>query len=47
MGYARWEANVADLSGGQLIERARREAGLSGAELARRAHTSRPTLAAY
>jgi transcriptional regulator with XRE-family HTH domain len=47
MGYACWEANVADPSGGQLIERARREAGLTGAELARLAHTSRPTLAAY
>jgi len=32
---------------GHLIEQARVEAGLSGAELARRARTSRPTLAAY
>ncbi len=38
---------MADPSGGQLIARARREAGLTGTELARRAHTSRPTLAAY
>lgn len=37
---------AADSSGGQLIERAHLEAGLSGAELARRDHTSRPTLAA-
>lgn len=34
-------------STGHLIEVARLEAGLSGAELARRAGTSRPTLAAY
>ncbi|WP_131785350.1 helix-turn-helix domain-containing protein [Protofrankia symbiont of Coriaria ruscifolia] len=34
-------------SSGRLIERARLEAGLSGAEMARLAHTSRPTLAAY
>jgi transcriptional regulator with XRE-family HTH domain len=47
MGYAHWEASMADPSGGQLIEWARREAGLSGAELARLARTSRPTLAAY
>lgn len=32
---------------GRLIQEARLEAGLSGAELARRAGTSRPTLAAY
>jgi transcriptional regulator with XRE-family HTH domain len=47
MGYVHGEADMADPSGGQLIARARREAGLTGAELARRAHTSRPTLAAY
>ncbi len=38
---------MADSLAGRLIESARLEAGLSGAELARRAHTSRPTLAAY
>jgi transcriptional regulator with XRE-family HTH domain len=38
---------AASSSPGRLIEEARLEAGLSGAELARRAGTSRPTLAAY
>jgi transcriptional regulator with XRE-family HTH domain len=38
---------MGESSAGRLIEAARLEAGLSGAELARRAHTSRPTLAAY
>jgi transcriptional regulator with XRE-family HTH domain len=32
---------------GQLLTQARRRAGLSQEELARRAHTSRPTLSAY
>lgn len=32
---------------GRLLERARRSAGLTQDELARRAHTSRPTLSAY
>ncbi|MEX5713388.1 helix-turn-helix transcriptional regulator [Parafrankia sp. FMc6] len=38
---------MANLLAGRLIESARLEAGPSGAELARRARTSRPTLAAY
>jgi transcriptional regulator with XRE-family HTH domain len=38
---------VEELSGGRLLERARVESGLSGAQLARLAGTSRPTLAAY
>ncbi|MGF7238113.1 MAG: helix-turn-helix transcriptional regulator [Frankia sp.] len=41
------DVTVASSSPGRLIEEARLEAGLSGAELARRAGTSRPTLAAY
>ncbi len=32
---------------GELLERARRDAGLSQADLARRANTSRPTVSAY
>ena len=35
------------MSAEELLERARLEAGLSQEELARRAHTSRPTLSAY
>ncbi|MCZ4275133.1 helix-turn-helix transcriptional regulator [Rhodococcoides yunnanense] len=35
------------MAGHGLVERARRAAGLTQGELARRAHTSRPTLSAY
>ncbi|MGB3770488.1 MAG: helix-turn-helix transcriptional regulator [Rhodococcus sp. (in: high G+C Gram-positive bacteria)] len=35
------------MDGANLLQRARRNAGLSQDELARRAHTSRPTLSAY
>ncbi|TQC38879.1 XRE family transcriptional regulator [Rhodococcus sp. WS4] len=35
------------MNGAALLERVRRAAGLSQDELARRAHTSRPTLSAY
>lgn len=35
------------MAGHGLVERARRAAGLTQVELARRAHTSRPTLSAY
>lgn len=35
------------MDGVGIIERARRAAGLTQGELARRAHTSRPTLSAY
>ena len=35
------------MDGGILLERVRRAAGLSQDELARRAHTSRPTISAY
>lgn len=35
------------MNGGALLVRARKESGLSQEEVARRAHTSRPTLSAY
>jgi transcriptional regulator with XRE-family HTH domain len=38
---------VTNVSGRVLLERARRTAGLTQGKLARRAHTSRPTLSAY
>lgn len=40
-------ATVRADAGGGLFERARHEAGLTQDEVARRAHTSRPTLSAY
>lgn len=47
IGYAEEPSEVMAMTGGSLLERARRAAGLSQQDLARRAHTSRTTVSAY